>query len=108
MTFFHANQWFALREMVLSDIPFVLKIENQCQSYPWSKADFETSISSSHQAQVLVIEKGTQSTIVAFVITTVVADEAELLNIAVVSDYQRQGLGKMLLQFVSQNPGVNI
>lgn len=89
---------FTLRDMLLADIPEVQAIENQCQSHPWSEIHFKASIESSHQAYVL--EDPAAPEIVAFAITSTVADEAELLNIAVAPSCQRQGVGHYLLNFL--------
>ena len=34
-----------IRRMTMEDIPFVVEIENQCFSLPWSEKSFEDSLS---------------------------------------------------------------
>ena len=97
MEFIHQQRFFILRSMTMADLPDVLLIERQNQPFCWSAANFESSIQSDHQSSVLELKGAVSSDIVAFVITSTAADEAELLNIAEATEFQRQGLAKTLL-----------
>ena len=99
MNIYHRNQLFNLREMVFGDIAELLTIERRCHSHPWSKKHFMSSIDSSHQCCVLQAA----DKIAAYAITSTTVDEAELLNLTVALDYQRQGIGKRVLEIVMQS-----
>ena len=86
-----------LRTMQSSDVERIISIEQVSHSHPWNEKNFQSSIASGHQCWLL--EK--QHIIVAYAITSTAADEAELLNITVAPDYQRQGLGSLLLNTLS-------
>ncbi len=97
---------FYLREAMAADADNMLNIEKKISSQGWSRKDFISSISSTHSCQVLTKceKKGEQisdevgSEIAAYIITSTAADEAELLNIVVSPDYQRQGIASQLLE----------
>jgi ribosomal-protein-alanine N-acetyltransferase len=95
---------YRLREMNTSDLRAVLAIENTAQCHPWSMASFQSSLDSSHQCYVvesMVLES--VASIVAYAVVSTAADEAELLNITVSTNEQRQGLGHLLLQYLSDS-----
>lgn len=88
-------QW---RLMTAEDLPQVLSIEQQCHPYPWSEENFLSSLGSSHHCHVLCHDKA----IVAYIITSTAADEAEILNISVTADYRRQGIASHLIAVTCQ------
>ena len=98
----HLSQSEQLSEMTLADIPEILLIERQNHLSPWSESDFQSSIDSSHQCYVLRKVDGQDKVIVAYIITSTAADEAELLNITVAKGFQRQGVGERLIEHVSK------
>ena len=116
MEFSHNNLSFELREATIDDAQAMTDLEQRVNPQGWSHADFISSISSSHVCQVLVFnpclvnqdfgnegldsEDLVNKCIDAYVITSTAADEAELLNIVVSPDYQRQGLATRLLECV--------
>ncbi len=94
MTQFLLNdQSFQLREMCLEDLSDILAIEQVTHGHPWKESHFISSINSSHQCRIVL----QQSKIVAYIITSTAADEAELLNITVAPEFQRQGIAQQLL-----------
>ena len=97
---------YCLREMKADDLHAVLQIENAAQLHPWSQASFQSSLDSSHQCYVLenaVSDPNDKAVIVAYAVISTAADEAELLNITVSPYSQRQGLGHLLLQYLSDS-----
>ncbi|XID76002.1 ribosomal protein S18-alanine N-acetyltransferase [Alkanindiges sp. WGS2144] len=84
----------AIRVMTLADLPRVHFIEQQVQSHPWSQQLFIDSIQAGHQCTVLELD----GTIAGFCILQKVLDEANLLLMAIASEYQKQGLGYQLLE----------
>jgi len=83
-----------IRLMQASDLNIVFQIENLVQSHPWTKKQFEESIS---QYLSTVIEE--QGQIVGFCILQPVLDEANLLLMAIHPDQQGKGLGYQLLAY---------
>lgn len=97
---------YVLREMKANDLEAVLAIENIAQLHPWSQSSFQSSLDSSHQCYVLVsdvLDGNDKAAIVAYAVISTAADEAELLNITVSPKCQRQGLGNLLLQYLSDS-----
>jgi [ribosomal protein S18]-alanine N-acetyltransferase len=101
------NQFpYFLRKMQTADLSAVIEIENVAQLHPWSQSSFQSSLDSSHQCYVLenvVSDPNDKATIVAYAVISTAADEAELLNITVSPHSQRQGLGHLLLQYLSDS-----
>lgn len=69
-------------------------IERRCFGDPWSAAAFE-DIFRSPTGIGLVAERGQE--VVGYLVARVVAREAEILNLAVVPELRRRGLGQELL-----------
>lgn len=84
-----------LRPFVESDLPQVLEIEQASFLLPWNGEFFLTELHHPH-GWVWVAEK--DGTIVGYLCGWFVADEGEILNIAIHPDYRRRGLGKFLLE----------
>ncbi|MFT6201293.1 MAG: ribosomal-protein-alanine N-acetyltransferase [Candidatus Endobugula sp.] len=99
------DQPYLLRDMSENDLDVVIAIEHVDQLHPWSRASFLSSIHSSHQCYIVEDNKQhtSQSSVAAYAIVSTAADEAELLNITVSSHYQRQGIGSLLLQHLSES-----
>jgi ribosomal-protein-alanine acetyltransferase len=94
----HRQQPYVLRMMTADDLQAVCLIEQAAQAHPWTLSQFQSSLQSSHQCCVLACNQTSNDTIVAYAITSTAADEAELLNITVALESQRQGLGQLLLK----------
>lgn len=95
----HRGCEYHLRTMALSDLPALLEIEQQSHAHPWSENNFISSITSTHHCQLIL----DQELIVAYIITSTAADEAELLNITVAPQYRRRGLASMLLELTANS-----
>lgn len=83
-----------MRPAVPDDLAHLMKIEDEVSPFPWRVKQFAESLDD-HRTYVLC--KG--SKVVGFLIFNQVIDEAELLNIAVKSSFQGEGLGANLLDF---------
>jgi [ribosomal protein S18]-alanine N-acetyltransferase len=73
----------------------VLDIENAVYPHPWSRANFEDSIKTGYQMQVLT---SGDSDILGYFIAMKGFEEVHLLNITVAESYQRQGWAKLMLE----------
>lgn len=79
-----------------SDLALAYQIEQASHAFPWT----ETTLASNQGERYLNLKLCVDDRIAAFAITQVILDEATLFNIAVAPDYQRQGLGRELLQYL--------
>ena len=75
----------------------VLDIENAVYPHPWSRANFEDSMKTDYQMQVLTSETSKNSDILGYFIAMKGFEEVHLLNITVAETYQRQGWAKLML-----------
>jgi ribosomal-protein-alanine N-acetyltransferase len=81
--------------MTTADLAAVCAIEKQVQYAPWTEKLFSDGL---ERHLCLVAEQ--VSHIVGFAVVQFVVDEASLLNIAVDSTQQKQGIGRLLLDEV--------
>ncbi len=88
------KQALALRPMQLEDLDAVMEIEPTIYSHPWTRGNFSDSLNSGYSAWVLL----QQQSIIGYALMMMVLDEAHLLNISIAKPYQKQGLGKYLLE----------
>lgn len=72
----------------------VLQIENAVYPHPWSRANFEDSIQTGYQMQVLTTP---DADILGYFIAMKGFEEVHLLNITVAKPYQRQGWARVML-----------
>jgi len=85
---------YQFRPMVESDIDAIMQIEPYIYSHPWSRGNFSDSLVSGYSAWVLL--DGAQ--IIGYSLMMMVLDEAHLLNLSIAKAYQKQGLGRLLLE----------
>lgn len=78
-----------------SDLAAVIAIERASFGDPWTRGMFGTHLTSQGGNNFLVAEQA--GSVVGYAITVAVAEESELLNIAVDPDHRGQGLGALLL-----------
>ncbi len=87
-----------ITEMLSSDIPAVALIEQESNPEPWSHESFLEELIRPHSF-LLVARLAAKSgeMVVGFLCFWLVADEIQILNIAVHPAYRRQGVGHALL-----------
>ncbi len=85
-----------IRPTIPEDIPLIAKIEQVAYFEPWSEAILYDCLRVGYAFYSLVM----QQQVIGYVIWYPIMDECHLLNITVHPNYQRQGLGQQLLQFV--------
>jgi ribosomal-protein-alanine N-acetyltransferase len=83
-----------LRDMTEADLGGVLKIEHEVHAYPWTLGNFNDALRSKYLCMVYESD----GSILGYAVLMLAIDEAELLDIAVDSKHQRQGLGRQLLE----------
>lgn len=87
------NQY-QFRPMSMGDLDVIMEIEPQIYSHPWTRGNFSDSLKSGYSAWVLMLHEQ----IIGYSLVMMVMDEAHLLNLSVAKAYQKQGLGRLLLE----------
>ena len=99
---------FLVFNVVKSDLPEILQIENECHYSPWSKNNFVDAINAKNLFTVIK----SNNIVVGYSVSLVTLDECQLLNIAVKRDHQKMGLGRMMLEilinYCKENNLINI
>lgn len=85
---------YQFRPMTEADLDAIMEIEPYIYSHPWSRGNFSDSLLSGYSAWVLL--DGMK--IIGYSLMMLVLDEAHLLNLSVTQAYQKQGLGRLLLE----------
>jgi len=88
------NSQYRFRPMIEADLDAIMEIEPHIYSHPWSRGNFSDSLVSGYSAWVLL--DGVK--IIGYALMMMVLDEAHLLNLSVAKAYQKQGLGRLLLE----------
>ena len=81
-----------------ADLARLLEIEKASFMFPWAKQQLALDVK---REAVYVLRQA--NFIIGFIILHFVADQCEILNLAIHPDYQGQGFGKQLLQAAIQN-----
>lgn len=89
---------FKFRPMHTTDLDEVMRIEPQIYSHPWTRGNFLDSLRSGYSAWIL--QKSDE--IVGYSLLMMIMDEAHLLNLSIAKNYQKQGLGRYLLEHMMQ------
>lgn len=89
---------YQLRPMQMADLDAIMAIEPTIYSHPWTRGNFSDSLNSGYSAWVLELNQK----IIGYALLMLVLDEAHLLNLSIAKDYQKQGLGRYLLEHMLQ------
>jgi ribosomal-protein-alanine N-acetyltransferase len=87
---------YQFRSMELDDLEAVMRIEPSIYPYPWTLGNFSDSLNSGYSAWVLMLDEH----IIGYSLMMMVLDEAHLLNLSIAKGYQKQGLGRHLLEYM--------
>lgn len=82
------------REMLVEDLDQVVDIEQKLFSVPWTKEGFLTYLMKKDTMFFVVEEK---ERILGYCSMLTVLDEGDILNVAVRSDRQKEGIGQFLV-----------
>lgn len=88
------NPQYQFRPMTPDDLDVIMEIEPHIYSHPWSRGNFSDSLMSGYPAWVLLCD----AKIIGYALMMIVLDEAHLLNLSIAKAYQKQGLGRLLLE----------
>ena len=75
-------------------IPYILEIERQVNTAPWSEKSFQNELNHPHGRFMVAIGDGK---VVGYGGFWMVIDEAHITTVAVAPEYQRQGVGRRLM-----------
>ena len=89
---------FSLRPMTLRDIDAVLEIEQRVYPTPFTRQGYRNELEQNDLARYSVLVSADASAIAGYAGHWVMADEMHISMIAVHPDWQRRGLGEVLLQ----------
>lgn len=84
-----------IRWMIRRDMQEVMAIENECFAEPWSESDFVKML---RQRNVIGMVIELEEEIAGFMIYSLEKTELVIDDVAVHPKYQRQGLGKQMIQ----------
>lgn len=86
---------FVFRRMTLDDLPDIMSIEQDSFTTPWTEEAFINELTNNMFAQYMVMEY--QGKVIGYGGMWIIVDEAHITNIAILTPYRGQGLGKRLM-----------
>jgi len=89
------------RPMADADLGYVAALEQQIHAAPWTLGNFRDALAAGYGARVGERE----GRIVAYGVLMIAPGEAQLLNLSVVHDARREGLGRALLRAFVEDAG---
>ena len=84
------------RRMRSADLADVARLEKSLYSFPWSLGNFRDSVNAGYECWTAA--HGDR--VIGYAILMIALDEAHLLNFAVASEWQNQGIGRDFLRHV--------
>jgi ribosomal-protein-alanine N-acetyltransferase len=98
-----AAAW-TLRRMAAADLPAILDIERTAFPSPWSRASFEHELAAAWAMPLVAVEGAVGGErLVGYACAWHVADEVQLLNVAVRQGRRRSGVGEALVRAVLEH-----
>ncbi len=85
------------RPMTSDDLDAVMAIENAIYAHPWTRGNFNDSLSAGYHCRITEFA----DQVVGYGVLMMAVDEAHLLNLSVASGWQRRGLGRQTLAFLT-------
>src|SRR5262245_51750902 len=86
------------RRMTGEDLEAVLKIEETVYTHPWTSGNFNDSLAAGYHCWIVECA----AEITGYCVVMIAAAEAHLLNLSVAGRWQRRGIGRELLAFVTK------
>jgi ribosomal-protein-alanine N-acetyltransferase len=91
------NPWqIRFRTMRREDVTEVVAIESRVTPYPWTHGNYRDCLRMGYGAWIIEREHR----IAAFGVMSYAVDEAHILNLCVNPDFQREGLGRVMLNYL--------
>jgi ribosomal-protein-alanine N-acetyltransferase len=91
-----------IRELQEHDIPQILKVERMSFSSPWSEAAFYQELRKYYALSKVAV---LQDKIIGYICVNLIFDEGHILNLAVHSDFRRQGIATRLMEEILKTSG---
>ena len=85
-----------IRQMLLSDIPSVVAIDQQSFSLPWPETSYRYELQSNAASRSFVAE-GEAREVVAMIVSWLILDELHIATIASSLAHRRRGIGSQIL-----------
>lgn len=85
-------------EVLVTYLKEVIALENDVHISPWSLKNFEDALASRNLFKVFLFE----NKVVGYYVALLAADECQLLNIAIHSDFQNNGYGNYLIKHLKK------
>ena len=82
------------RRMRMADLPEVAHLEKSLYAFPWSLGNFRDSVTAGYDCWTVTHGEA----VIGYAILMVALDEAHLLNFAIDSEWQNQGVGRAFLE----------
>jgi ribosomal-protein-alanine N-acetyltransferase len=82
------------RRMRLADLPAVAGLEKSLYAFPWSLGNFRDSVTAGYDCWTVTHGEA----VIGYAVLMVALEEAHLLNFAVASEWQNQGIGRAFLR----------
>lgn len=86
------------RRMIAEDLGAVLAIENAIYPYPWTRGNFNDSLAAGYHCWIVECA----GEVAGYTVVMIAAGEAHLLNLSVAAPWQRRGVGREALNFVTK------
>jgi ribosomal-protein-alanine N-acetyltransferase len=86
------------RHMTAADLDVVVAIESAIYAHPWTRGNFADSLAAGYHCWI--VECGGE--IAGYSVVMTAAGEAHLLNLSVAMPWQRRGIGREALAFVTK------
>lgn len=84
----------AFRPMRVEDLNAVIAIERGIYPYPWTRGNFNDSLKAGYSCWVFECA----GSMLGYGVMMLAANEAHLLNLSIAEPWQRQGMGRKLLE----------
>ena len=84
------------RRMTEADIDAIMAIENVIYPHPWTRGNFNDSLRAGYHCWIM--EAGGET--IGYSVMMIGAGEAHVLNLSIAAQWQRQGRGREMLQFL--------
>ncbi len=93
-----------VRAMSRGDLDAVAAIERSIYPFPWTRGNFDDSLSAGHDAWIFeTADEPTPSSMLGYAVSMWIPDEVHLLNLSVVPARQGAGLGRAILNWLMRD-----
>ena len=83
-----------IRMMTAEDIPQIAQLEKDCFADPWSVASFTSELNNPLSTWLVAVDG---EVVAGYIGAQTVLDSADIMNVAVLPNYRRTGIGERLI-----------